>query len=391
MDFNVLVRLDLGAEEELMGAGSRFNREAGITLGRPSVLDVARDQLPPEVTAARDFNRWTYLQLLFPFDLEEPEEGMSYLEAEFAVTLDGEAVGRRLSATRYDDRALGDLTAFGESQSAFRWRLRPQPEEPGLTDGSRVARVLLQVPAGVTALTGVITAAARLADPELGLEVAAATVEPQPFALRLTDGTYTPIMTGPDPAEIPTGGVRRLCVAVDVEAYSKRDTREHERLQDVLVKVIDQALAAALRPVRGCDTQEQGDGQLVILPAGIDEPSVIRWFLRELASGLAAENRPVQREYAVRIRIALDEDVVHPGRNGFAGHGVIRACRMRDSPVAKQALKEAAGHHVVIVSDAMYEGSVKRAFDGDAAWRFTKVSAVIEDKGFTAECWIHVP
>ncbi|GIH28635.1 hypothetical protein Aph01nite_69450 [Acrocarpospora phusangensis] len=398
--YDVLVRLDLGAEEALMGAGTRFNREAGIRLGRPSVVEVAPEDLPPEVAGARGAHLWSYLQLLFPFDLEEPASGMSYLEAVFEVSLDGgEVIGRRLSATRYDDiSALGNLTTFGDGGSEFRWRLRPDSTNGangGLSDGSRTARVLLQVPPGVASLTGTITATARLADPELGMEVEAAAPERQPFVLSLVDGTYSPIMSTRDPASLSeqevVSGARRLCVAVDIEAYSKRDPGEQLRLQEVLVRVLDGALAAALRPMRGCHVQEQGDGRLVVLPPGIDEPRVIRWFLRELASGLAAANRPVRPELVVRMRVALDEGVVLLGVNGYGGNSIIRACRMRDSAAAKEALATASGYHVVIVSDDIYEESVTSAFEGDPAWRFDKITAAVPDKGFTEHCWIHVP
>ncbi|GAA0441378.1 hypothetical protein Acor_72760 [Acrocarpospora corrugata] len=394
--YDVLVQLDLGAEEPLMGAGTRFNREAAISLGRPSVLDVAPEELPPEVAAARGAHLWSYLQLLFPFDLEEPTEGMTYLEAVFEVSLDGgEVVGRQLSASRYDDAdALGNLTTFGDGRAEFRWRLRPAAGSAGLTDGSRVARVLLQVPPGVTSLTGTIAVSAKLADPELGLEVEAATPERQPFVLSLVDGTYSPVMSvrepvDPDPQVV--SGARRLCVAVDIEAYSKRPPGEQLRLQEVLVRVLDGALAAALRPMRGCHVQEQGDGRLVVMPPGIDEPRVVRWFLRELASGLAAANRPVRPELVVRMRVALDEGVVLLGANGYGGHSIIRACRMRDSAAAKEALATASGYHVVIVSDDIYEESVMSAFEGDPTWRFNQITAVVPDKGFTEHCWIHVP
>lgn len=348
------------------------------------------------------------MQLLFPFDLEEPAPHLAYVEADIGVTVhDSDVIARQLTAVRYDDPGgLGALTTFGDGRGDFRWRLRPGPAGP-LTDGSRVARVLLQVPHGTGSLTGTISVAATLSDIELGVDVPIATRKSQPFVLSLRDGTFSPltpttsalasasdpaIRAASVPADSPVrAGVRRMCVTVDVEGYSKRDAREHGRVQSVLLEVLDRALSAAQISGNGCDRQQQGDGHLLVMPPAIDEPQVIRWFLRELASGLGAVNRHARPEYAVRMRVALDEDIVFVEANGFGGHGVVRAHRLRDSTEARSALAEARSDLIVIVSDRLYLGSVRAAFEGEPEWRFERAMATVPDKGFAEPCWIHVP
>ncbi|MEU8267978.1 hypothetical protein AB0B89_12505, partial [Sphaerisporangium sp. NPDC049002] len=197
---------------------------------------------------------------------------------------------------------------------------------------------------------------------------------------------------GPAAREAPARrGARRMCVTVDVEGYSKRDAAEQGRVQAVLVRVLDLALSATQVAPGECGRQEQGDGHLIVMPPGIDEPRVIRRFLRELASELAEANRHVRPEYAVRVRIALDEDMVYPEVNGFGGDGVVRAHRLRDCAEAKAALAGAPGHHIVIVSEGLYLSSVKTAFAGDPGWRFERTVARVPDKDFSEPCWIHAP
>ncbi|MEV7966190.1 hypothetical protein AB0O34_09425 [Sphaerisporangium sp. NPDC088356] len=392
--YAIEARVDLVAEETLQGAGTRFTREAGAVLGRPMVVAVRPADLPPEVAAARGAGGWSYTQVLFPFDLEEAAPGLGYVEAVFEVALDDrDVVARQLTAVRYDDpSALGALTTFGDGRGDFRWRIRPQPGA-SLVEGSRVARVLLEVPRGTTSLTGTIGVSARLADTELGVDVPVTTQEPVPFVLSLPDDTFSaPSPPGPVAREEPVRhGARRMCVTVDVEGYSKRDATEQGRVQAVLVRVLDLALSAAQVAACEYDRQAQGDGHLIVMPPGIDEPRVIRRCLRELASELAEANRHVRPEYAVRVRVALDEDMVYPEVNGFGGDGVVRAHRLRDCAEAKAALAGAPGHHIVIVSEGLYLSSVRTAFSGDPGWRFERTVARVPDKDFSEPCWIHVP
>jgi hypothetical protein len=391
----IFARLDLIAQETLQGVGTRSSREAGVVLGRPAVADVDPETLPEEVVAARGAGRWSYLQLLIPFDLEEAAPGLAYLEVDIRVALhDDEVIARQLTLVRHDDpAALGALTTFGIGRGEFRWRVRPAPDGP-LADGGRMARVLLQVPPGTESLTGTIDVAARLSDTELGVEVPVATRAPQPFVLSLRDGTFSP-MSPVSPQSRSLGSVslssRRLCVTGDVEGYSRRDPGEHGRIQSVLVDVLDRALAAAGLAPGDCGRQEQGDGHLIVMPPGIDEPRVIRWFLRELESELGAANRHVRAEYAVRLRVALDEDVVFLEANGFGGDGVVRAHRLRDCAAAKAALAVARGDFIVVVSDRLYHGCVRTAFAGVPEWRFEPATATVPDKGFAEPCWIHAP
>lgn len=193
--YEVLARVDLGTVEPLQdGSGHRIHKETGVVLGRPVVARLTLANFPPSFRERVDAARWAYYLIRFPFDLEEHPAGLRYLEARYQVALDdGDISAQQLDLVPIaaDRPALApgeELTRFGIGQRIFTWRLRG-----ALSDGSRVARVLLQVPPGLTALDGLINVSATLADPEFGPE---ATLEvrqaaPQPFRLDLADGTFT--------------------------------------------------------------------------------------------------------------------------------------------------------------------------------------------------------
>ena len=82
---------------------------------------------------------------------------------------------------------------------------------------------------------------------------------------------------------------------------------------------------------------------------------------------------------------------MYPEVNGFGGTGVVRAHRLRDSDEAKAALAGAQGHHIVIVSERLYLGSVRTAFEGDPGWRFERVVGTVPGKDFSEPSRLHTP
>ncbi|ACY96748.1 MULTISPECIES: hypothetical protein [Thermomonospora] len=203
LEFDVLAHLPLGAEEPLQGrAGTRFTREAGVIIGRPVVEALSPSDFPPSAASRVDFDRWRYFQIRFPFDLEEARYGQRYIEAQYEVTLiELDAVALQLGKTPLapDAGPLPDeeLTTFGLGQRVFRWRLRPHGDRP-LTEGSRVVRVVLQLPPDLTVLRGEIGVSALLQDAaDPGETVRVNQPGPQPFRLNLSDGAFDTLPEAP--------------------------------------------------------------------------------------------------------------------------------------------------------------------------------------------------
>ncbi|MEV0270443.1 hypothetical protein AB0H43_16805 [Hamadaea sp. NPDC050747] len=185
---------------------------------------------------------------------------------------------------------------------------------------------------------------------------------------------------------------RRLLIAADMESYSSRDNVLQYRAQRGFHDVMN---AAARR--LGLDrlqwvTQQNGDGELAILPEGTDEtrivttlPPVVDRLLRDYNRGLAAEAR-------VRLRIALHEGLVHlDGANGFPGEAIVTVCRLVDSSAAKRALKVFPNANVaLIVSDRIYRDVVRHYHDLRPE-RFQRVTAQVTGKNFGEPAWIYVP
>ena len=184
-------------------------------------------------------------------------------------------------------------------------------------------------------------------------------------------------------------GVRRMCIAVDLEHYSRRTDAEQVEAQRAMARIVREAGERGALERAQWITQEQGDGELALLPPGIDEARVITALWRELREGLHRYNRHANATARLRMRIAAHEGQTYLADNGFAGDAINTVCRLRDCAEVKDALSAVAGDLVLIVSDRIFY-DVIRGYDAHdlPASAFTEVTIVMPDKGFRACAFI---
>ncbi|MDA2806354.1 hypothetical protein [Nocardiopsis suaedae] len=184
---------------------------------------------------------------------------------------------------------------------------------------------------------------------------------------------------------------RRLIIATDAEAYSARDYTGQVRLQEDLHRVLEEACTNGGLDRASWDLQEQGDGEIAVLPVGTPEDATLSAFLDGLAQALHHHNRPLNDAYRVRLRVAVHQGLVADGRNGFVGAPVNEACRLRDCDLVRDALADAPGaDFVTVLSRSLYEDAVADGTVGLYRWPFKRVDIEIPAKAFRAEAWLCV-
>jgi hypothetical protein len=183
-------------------------------------------------------------------------------------------------------------------------------------------------------------------------------------------------------------GVRKLLVAYDVEGYGGRGKRLELATQQRLVDVLTYAFAEAKVPSGAYEMQEQGDGGLALLPTGdgVHEPRVVTTLIDALEGGLEQINEDLVAKARIRLRVALDEGVVHRAAHGFAGPAVTSVCRLRDAPVVKEMLKGSSGDLVVVVADHLYRDVLAHERLRGPAF----VQADVTAKELAARVWIYL-
>jgi hypothetical protein len=186
--------------------------------------------------------------------------------------------------------------------------------------------------------------------------------------------------------------IRRLCLAVDVESFSRRTRPEQLDVQNRLLWTMVQGCrAAGVRPAR-CDRQDSGDGQILVLPPGVDENKVLPRFVLGLLTGLHRVNNPVGVGSRIRLRVSLGQGAIQIGATGFVAPAVITVCRLLDSNELRNALSSnPTGNAAVVVTDDLYRDMFAQSCGGLPADAFRSVHVSMPAKGFAADAWIQVP
>ncbi|MGO9082037.1 MAG: hypothetical protein ACLQDY_23880 [Streptosporangiaceae bacterium] len=186
-------------------------------------------------------------------------------------------------------------------------------------------------------------------------------------------------------------GVRKLVVAYDVEHYSGRGTRREHVTQQRLSDILEFAFRESGVPADAAEVQEQGDGGLALLPTGgaVDEPRLIVGLINALVQGLIQLNEDLVEEVRIRLRVALQEGVVHPAAHGYVGPAVIEACRLRDADSVRSALAGSDAPLVVVVADGLYRDVLSQGYHGLSASTFAPVE--VQVKSYSGKAWTYLP
>src|SRR5262245_23682474 len=72
---------------------------------------------------------------------------------------------------------------------------------------------------------------------------------------------------------------RRLCFAVDIESFSGRIQPQQLDLMRRLLWIMTVACENAGVSASRCERQDSGDGQILVLPPGVDESTVLPGFV----------------------------------------------------------------------------------------------------------------
>ncbi|WP_329273020.1 hypothetical protein [Streptomyces sp. NBC_01451] len=404
------------------------DRIGGVSLGRPlayALRDPARRR--PTADADRDF------LVCFPFDLEELPDGRRYEQATLTVDLADGLHALSLDPAPGTVAADGtEISVFGLGRQRLRWTFRARGRGAGLRPDGRWAQAVVRMPASSAEVSGRVSLSTTTVQPVLGGALrrrAAETPYDTPFRIRAGEAwqtagplTHQGVLPGAwalaayqdemphpehredreaDDGRLPPG-LRRLCLAVDIERYSARDNADMVRLQRVLLRTLRAACERVGVDWERCGRQAQGDGYLLVLEPDVDETRVVPGLLAGLTAGLAAANaRTAGANSAagkessagglgsVRMRASLHQGIVHEADSGYAGSAVVALFRVLDSGPVRRFLAESRDTDLVAAfSDTLYQDLVGTGYEGLSAAGFEKVEIEIAAKNFTGVAWV---
>ncbi|MGW2295458.1 hypothetical protein [Streptomyces violaceorubidus] len=185
---------------------------------------------------------------------------------------------------------------------------------------------------------------------------------------------------------------RHLCMAADVEKYSRLDTPSQEAFQADLVRVLEEAAVLSGLDRTAWERQPQGDQEFAVLPLETQEPVVLGAFVRNLAVRLGERNANRAEEERMRLRLAIDFGVARTAALGYSGPAPVSVARYLNAPQLKRVL-EALGSTdlALIVSDRIYQDVVRLRGEGQGLNPSRYVRVHVRQKEFSGYGWIHVP
>ena len=124
----------------------------------------------------------------------------------------------------------------------------------------------------------------------------------------------------------------------------------------------EEMMRASLSRVWGeCISEDRGDGLLIVVRPGIPTARVMALLHRELPGGLRRHNRTYNELANIRLRVAVNVGPVTSDAVGMSGEAIIRAARLVDAPVLKEAMAETSAALGIIVSEFVYETAIRHA------------------------------
>ncbi|GAA2111766.1 hypothetical protein GCM10009759_54050 [Kitasatospora saccharophila] len=193
------------------------------------------------------------------------------------------------------------------------------------------------------------------------------------------------------PCLLPSGTTphRRLCLAVDVEQYSRLDTLAQSTVQTDLVRLLDEAARRSGLDRTGWERQPQGDAEFDVLPADVPEAVVLGPFVHHLAVCLRMLNARAEGP-RLRMRLAIDSGVATTAALGHAGPAPVAVARYVNAHQLKAVLAGLlAADLAVIVSDRLYQDVVRSGQPGLDPAQYRRVHVRIKE--FLSYGWIRVP
>lgn len=186
------------------------------------------------------------------------------------------------------------------------------------------------------------------------------------------------------------GRQRRLHMAADQERYGSRSERRQEVLQKAMRIAIDTAAREANLDQLSWERQPGGDSELVVFPADTDDARVIADLIRELDTALGEFNACLRPDERLRLRVALTCGFSTRSDLGWAGEAPVRAARLVDAKVTREALTRTEDTNLVVIIDGrLFHEVVEEGLRGlrPGLWASVRARA----KNFDETAYLYVP
>lgn len=178
-----------------------------------------------------------------------------------------------------------------------------------------------------------------------------------------------------------------LVISVDARRSGEYDDVAKQRMRDRIYRVLETALAHAKVARDAVHIEDRGDGVLLSVPGRIAASRLLGLWLVEVHEKLRDENRDLA--IPLGLRIGMHVGPVRHDDRGISGRAVDLACRLADSPVARQLLDAEKADLVLVTSQSLYEDVVSGGGKFIEPARYSSARLELKEGAVTA--WFHLP
>jgi hypothetical protein len=219
-------------------------------------------------------------------------------------------------------------------------------------------------------------------------------------------GTYEPaghnhtnltgLATGVDntamsqPSATPTefqqvlSGQNCTVIITDVVAFGARKRTDEDRLN--IREALTVMTQAAMNGLVDARVEDRGDGVLIVIPPNVPTMKAIDQLLRVLPGALSQHNNSHRNPAQIQLRLSVDVGPVVSDTMGVSGGALIAAARLVEAPAFKEAFAGSTARLGVIVSQFVYDTTIRHSQDQDYVASYSEIS--VDIKEFRTRAWM---
>lgn len=188
-------------------------------------------------------------------------------------------------------------------------------------------------------------------------------------------------------ASEPTEAHYELVISVDARRSGAYDDVDKPRMRERIYRVLETAFSDAKVVRDAVHMEDRGDGVLLSVAGRIAVSRLLGLWLVEVHENLRDANRELAVPLGLRVGMHVGP-VRHDGR-GISGRAVDLACRLADSPVARQLLDAEKADLVLVTSHSLYEDVVSAGGKFIEPAHYSAARITLKEGEVTA--WFHLP
>lgn len=178
-----------------------------------------------------------------------------------------------------------------------------------------------------------------------------------------------------------------LVISVDARRSGEYDDVDKPRMRARIYRVLEAAFTHAKVARDAIHLEDRGDGVLLSVAGRIAVTRLLGLWMAEVHEKLRDENRALR--VPLGLRVGMHVGPVRHDDRGISGRAVDLACRLADSPVARQLLDAERADLVLVASESLYEDVVSSGGKFIYPAHYSSAHLALKEGEVTA--WFHLP